>query len=100
MSASRRSGASVRDLDSSESDRALCRAMVSMAEGRGMDVIAEGIETDSQRDLLLAMGCRFGQGFLLDRPMPRADFEERLMAAATVLPAPRAKQNAGQSLRH
>jgi len=33
-------------------------------------VIAEGIETEAQRDALLAMGCEFGQGFLQGRPAP------------------------------
>ncbi|MBA2239465.1 MAG: EAL domain-containing protein, partial [Lysobacter sp.] len=35
-----------------------------------MDVVAEGIETEEQRSALLALGCEFGQGYLLGRPAP------------------------------
>ena len=41
------------------------------ARALGIDVIAEGIETEAQRDALQAMGCEFGQGFLLGRPQPQ-----------------------------
>jgi EAL domain-containing protein (putative c-di-GMP-specific phosphodiesterase class I) len=41
-----------------------------MARALGMQVVAEGVETAVQRDTLLAMGCEFGQGYLLGRPAP------------------------------
>ncbi len=44
-------------------------AILAMAEGLSLDVVAEGIETHSQRDLLREMGCDFGQGFLFARPL-------------------------------
>ena len=40
-----------------------------------MQVIAEGVETASQRDLLAAAGCDLGQGFLFSRALPAADFD-------------------------
>ncbi|MFD9931968.1 putative bifunctional diguanylate cyclase/phosphodiesterase [Streptomyces massasporeus] len=48
---------------------ALVRGIVSLAGTLGLQVIAEGIEQRRQRDLLTAMGCRFGQGYLFARPM-------------------------------
>jgi diguanylate cyclase (GGDEF)-like protein/PAS domain S-box-containing protein len=48
---------------------ALVEGIVRIAETLGLQVIAEGIEDPAQRDLLAAMGCRFGQGFLFAKPM-------------------------------
>lgn len=44
-------------------------AVLALAGALGMDVIAEGIETEAQRQALLALGCEFGQGYLLGRPV-------------------------------
>jgi EAL domain-containing protein (putative c-di-GMP-specific phosphodiesterase class I) len=57
---------------------ALCEAIVMLAHKLDLKVIAEGIETTNQYDLLKAMGCDYGQGYLLARPMPASDFEELL----------------------
>ena len=46
-------------------------AIIALASGLNMQVIAEGIETEEQRDILQAMGCAIGQGFLLGRPAPK-----------------------------
>ncbi|MEO8746390.1 MAG: GGDEF domain-containing protein [Rhodanobacter sp.] len=46
-------------------------AIIALAGGLNMQVIAEGIETQEQRDMLQAMGCAIGQGFLLGRPAPK-----------------------------
>ena len=43
-----------------------------MARSLGLTVVPEGIETEAQRDALLALGCRYGQGFLFGRPEPLA----------------------------
>ncbi|MGC0335746.1 diguanylate cyclase (GGDEF)-like protein/PAS domain S-box-containing protein [Streptomyces sp. SLBN-8D4] len=48
---------------------ALVEGIVRIADTLGLQVIAEGIEAPAQRDMLAAMGCRFGQGFLFARPM-------------------------------
>ncbi|MFF5965256.1 EAL domain-containing protein [Streptomyces collinus] len=48
---------------------ALVQGIVCLARTLGLQIIAEGIEQRGQRDLLSAMGCRFGQGFLFARPL-------------------------------
>ena len=49
---------------------ALVRAILAMALTLGIDTIAEGIETDRQREILVEQGCQFGQGYLLGMPLP------------------------------
>ncbi len=44
-------------------------AIVSLAKSLDMDVVAEGVETVEQRDILRALGCRYGQGYLFARPL-------------------------------
>jgi EAL domain-containing protein (putative c-di-GMP-specific phosphodiesterase class I) len=55
-------------METDSSDRAVCEAMIVMAHKLHMKVVAEGIETRAQRDLLRAVGCDYGQGFYLSRP--------------------------------
>jgi diguanylate cyclase (GGDEF)-like protein len=50
----------------------LVHAVVTLADNLGLEVVAEGIEHVEQAVMLQALGCRFGQGFLLARPMPAA----------------------------
>ncbi|WP_225907015.1 putative bifunctional diguanylate cyclase/phosphodiesterase [Methyloradius palustris] len=57
------------------SDMALCEAIIVMAHKLGMKVIAEGIETIAQRDLLLEAGCDYGQGYWFSKPLPARQFE-------------------------
>ena len=52
---------------------ALARAIISLAEALGLDAVAEGVETAAQREALLALGCRTGQGYLFGRPMALTD---------------------------
>lgn len=52
------------------SSSAVVRAILAMAGSLGMQVIAEGIETEAQQQALEALGCEFGQGFLFGRPQP------------------------------
>lgn len=59
----------VNDIDTNQSDAALARAIVGMAHGLNMQVIAEGVETDAQLDLLKHYGCDEAQGYLLAKPM-------------------------------
>ena len=60
----------VRELVPGATELALCKAIIVMAHELGMQVVAEGVETAAQRDLLIGAGCDFGQGYLFARPMP------------------------------
>lgn len=59
-------------------DLVLCKAMIVMAHQLGISVIAEGVETAAQRDLLLDAGCDYAQGFLFAQAMPVGQFEDWL----------------------
>jgi EAL domain-containing protein (putative c-di-GMP-specific phosphodiesterase class I) len=61
---------------------ALLAAIVEFGQRLGLDVIPEGIEEADQLALLVGLGCRIGQGFLLGRPAPR-DVIDRRIAATT-----------------
>jgi diguanylate cyclase (GGDEF)-like protein/PAS domain S-box-containing protein len=53
-----------------DTDRGIVRAVLAIADSLGLSVVAEGIETTEQREALLELGCRIGQGYLFARPMP------------------------------
>ena len=63
----------VANLETSERDRAACGAATAMASELGIDVIAEGVETDQQAEILRAQGCQFLQGFLFSMPMTEGE---------------------------
>jgi diguanylate cyclase (GGDEF)-like protein/PAS domain S-box-containing protein len=56
-------------------DLALCKAIIVIAHKLDLKVIAEGIETQQQRDLLIAAGCDYGQGYLFAKPLRAVEFE-------------------------
>jgi EAL domain-containing protein (putative c-di-GMP-specific phosphodiesterase class I) len=58
----------------------LCEAIIMMAHKVGLKVIAEGVETEQQRDLLKEMGCDYAQGYLYSRPIPAHEFQAMLEA--------------------
>jgi EAL domain-containing protein (putative c-di-GMP-specific phosphodiesterase class I) len=59
----------VQDLGASPGDLAIVRAIIALAEAFGLELIAEGVETDSAAVTLLRHGCHRAQGFLLSRPI-------------------------------
>ena len=61
-------------LDLSPANQALCEAIIAMAHKLDMEVIAEGIETETQYQLLKGMGCDYCQGYYLARPLPKTEF--------------------------
>jgi diguanylate cyclase (GGDEF)-like protein len=74
----------VRALSPGSKNHALCKAIVHMAHELGMKVVAEGVETEEQRDLLLAAGCDYAQGYLFSRPVPAHELEPLLADAPRV----------------
>ena len=67
----------VRDVLIDHNDAVIARVIVALARSMGLNVIAEGVETEDQRKFLAANGCRFYQGYLFARPMPVDDFTVR-----------------------
>lgn len=70
----------VRNLTHDSDDMALCEAIIVMAHKLGLKVIAEGVETEQQRNLLTRAGCDYAQGYLFSRPVPPEAFEAWLIA--------------------
>jgi diguanylate cyclase (GGDEF)-like protein len=66
----------VRDILIDPNDAAIAKMIVALADSLGLAVIAEGVETEAQRDCLALMGCHTHQGYLFSRPLPLAEFEE------------------------
>ncbi|MGZ8515508.1 MAG: EAL domain-containing protein, partial [Candidatus Limnocylindrales bacterium] len=60
-------------------DRSIVEAVIALARGLRIGVVAEGIETDVQRQILRDIGCDIGQGYLFSRPLP-ADDAARLVS--------------------
>ena len=68
----------VRDIASDSSDKEIVRTIIAMAQGLNLDVIAEGVETEEQRQLLSSSGCSSYQGYLFGRPVLIEQFEALL----------------------
>jgi len=74
-----------KDLHQSDFFRLIVDAVVKFGKELKVDVTAEGIETESERELLNEMGCPYGQGYLFGRPIERDEFV-RLVTHHSVLP--------------
>ena len=68
----------VKNLENGSDDRALCEAIIVMAHKLGLKVIAEGVETEQQRDRLVDFGCDYAQGWLYSKALPADEFEALL----------------------
>lgn len=69
-------------------DSALAKAILDIGESLGLRVVAEGIELPEQVERLVELGCRYGQGFLLARPMPAAEMQAALERGTPARPEP------------
>lgn len=76
----------VRDIVTDGNDRAIVRTVIAMAHGLGLDVIAEGVETEEQRNVLVEKGCVHFQGYLFGKPVPSHQFEDALRNRWSSLP--------------
>jgi diguanylate cyclase (GGDEF)-like protein/PAS domain S-box-containing protein len=65
----------VRNLDHDQNDLALCEAIIVMAHKLGIKVVAEGVETNTQDQILKDFACDYAQGYFYSRPVPVRNFE-------------------------
>jgi diguanylate cyclase (GGDEF)-like protein/PAS domain S-box-containing protein len=68
----------VRDIDSDRTGKAIVTAIIDMAHGLGLKVIAEGVETACQLDFLSGQGCDEYQGYLVSKPVAAAEIERQI----------------------
>ena len=64
----------VRDISNSSAKQIIVAAVVDLGRELGLDIVAEGIETNAERETLQSMNCPYGQGYLLGRPISDRDF--------------------------
>ena len=63
----------VHELEEDNGGRAIVSAVISLAHALGLEVVAEGVETEQQLELLRELDCDYAQGFLFSRPVPAAE---------------------------
>jgi diguanylate cyclase (GGDEF)-like protein/PAS domain S-box-containing protein len=68
----------VRDILTDSNDTAIARTIVALAQSLNLDVIAEGVETEGARDMLVSFGCECHQGYLYSKPAPAETIEQWL----------------------
>jgi diguanylate cyclase (GGDEF)-like protein/PAS domain S-box-containing protein len=69
----------VRNILEDQNDAAISKMVILLAESMGLDVIAEGVETELQRQFLYGQGCRSCQGYLFSRPLPVGELEKFIL---------------------
>jgi diguanylate cyclase (GGDEF)-like protein len=67
-------------LGSDRADEAICTALISMAQGLGLEIVAEGVDSREQMEFLLEHGCWRMQGYLFERPVPSDEIARQLVA--------------------
>jgi diguanylate cyclase (GGDEF)-like protein/PAS domain S-box-containing protein len=75
----------VRNILIDSDDAAIAKMVIALADSMGLTVIAEGVETEAQRDFLVGLGCYNHQGHLFSPPLPIEEFEQ--FARGTILPS-------------
>jgi diguanylate cyclase (GGDEF)-like protein len=71
----------VRDILVDTNDAAIAKMIIALGKTLGLDVLAEGVETEGQLHELIKMGCDAYQGYLISRPVPVVEFERLAMGA-------------------
>ena len=67
-----------------DSDEIIIGSIIDMAKRLNINVICEGVETKSQADFLISLGCNNAQGFLYSKPVPKEEFEAMLQRIGTI----------------
>ncbi|MBT9311774.1 EAL domain-containing protein [Leptothoe kymatousa TAU-MAC 1615] len=70
----------VRDMQQTPQHYTLVKTIIDLAHALNLTIVAEGIETVEQREILKALGCAWGQGYLWAKPIPAKELEHRFMA--------------------
>lgn len=86
----------VRELPNSRKDAAIIRSVIAMADGLGLDLVAEGVETGEQEAFLRAAGCPKLQGYLYSKPVPREQLESLIMGESPAMTATPSMPRAGR----
>ncbi|MPZ69577.1 MAG: EAL domain-containing protein [Actinobacteria bacterium] len=68
----------VMGMTTDENDTVIVRSVIDLARNLGLEVVAEGIETQEAWDHLVALGCQIGQGYYVSRPLPGPEFDQWL----------------------
>ena len=77
----------IKELPHDQADASIVKAVLAMAEGMGLGVIAEGVETKEQCQFLVNAGCTSVQGFYFARPLSAGELEKRLVPAPVTAPS-------------
>lgn len=73
----------VRDMPGDSNDIAITTAIVGLSRSLSLAIVAEGVETHDQLDILRRLGCQVGQGYLFSRPLPPAELRAWMIARDT-----------------
>lgn len=73
----------IENIDTDKSEEQIVQAVINMSDALGINVIAEGVESKAQRDILVDLGCNEIQGFFYDRPLPSSEFEKKYLKNKT-----------------
>jgi EAL domain-containing protein (putative c-di-GMP-specific phosphodiesterase class I) len=68
----------IRNVSDDPNDMIVVQTIIAMATALGLEVVAEGVETEANRAILERNGCAAYQGYLFSRPLPLAEFESKI----------------------
>jgi len=74
----------IRDIETDINNAAIVKTIIAMSHAMGLEVIAEGVETQAQLDFLELNGCLHYQGYLFARPMPLSQLEALLQPGSSL----------------
>lgn len=86
----------IREIATDPDDAIIVQTIIAMAKNLGMEVIAEGVETEQQRNFLIERGCLNFQGYLFGNPVPLEEFEQLLVAREKLCVTPIKAADMGQ----
>jgi diguanylate cyclase (GGDEF)-like protein/PAS domain S-box-containing protein len=86
----------VKDIETDPNDAAICSATVALGHNLGLEIVAEGVETLTQRDFLSRLGCDFLQGFLYSKALPATEIIEFVSRQRAVAANQKARQDIHQ----